>query len=1165
MFLKSLTLKGFKSFAEATTVEFEPGVTVVVGPNGSGKSNLVDAVAWVMGAQGPRSMRSGRMDDVIFAGTATRPALGRAEVALTIDNSSGRLPVGLAEVTVKRTLFRSGDSEYAINGAPCRLLDVQELLSNAGMGRQQHVIVGQGQLDEVLEARPEDRRLLLEEAAGVLKFRRRRERAERRLESTTADLERVSDLLREVRRQIRPLERQAEATRRHEQLATELRALRLYAAGVDLARFEARGQALSADLVAVTDQEREVLEGLSRLDEESEEVGEALGRHRVNDLGSLLGRVDALRARAGGLKAVVAERRRWAEAALAGPPDGDGEAALVQEQETVTAALAEAETAGRQVEEELAGLAHAEQELRDALAPFLAEGLAASGAREEDEASELRSRLAALGRGVERDQAELRRRADHRREREERNQALAGRMAAERANLEERRAEERSLEQAATAAQSALTEAERQVASVKDRLRHHQQEQQSWAGRAEALASALEEVRSRGGHTRLAGQPGVLGSLLDLVDVDPGWDAAVTAALGDAGPAVVVEGAAEALSAADHLDRSELPGTVLSLRSEEVAWPGPRMSPPPGPSVADLEAVRPHVRGASAKVEDLLDLLLERAMVADDWRTAARLSGADPSLVVVTRAGDRFSRFGWRFRGEAQPVTGARWAEAERRAAEAQEAVTALLDEVRRADGELARATEQWTATDRALRDRRAELHEASARLERLESELDTGTRLADDARRELALVEARLAADREEMAGLEVILADYQAGESERLQRRAEQEAERQRLDDRAHALRARRAELEVSAGRSKERHELLTGRLADLESRRRSLADRRQAEIERRQGLELTVATTGRLGPLVERCLEQLALVQSDLSQKQSAHRQQVAVLGHRLDELRQQRDAAEQSLTQLRERARRLELDHAEVRLRAEAVVESLGRELDVSAEEARSAEAPELPPGTTTAQRIRELDRELRLLGPVNPLAVTELDALSERSTFLEGQLEDVRSSRRELGQVIRSIDAEIMDVFAGTYADTAGHFEQLCTTLFPGGMGRLRLTDPDDLLRTGVDIEARPAGKQVRRLSLLSGGERSLVALAFLFAVFRSRPSPFYLMDEVEAALDDVNLMSFLELVKGFRDEAQLILVTHQKRTMEAGDCLYGITMRPGEPSQVVSEKVGARV
>jgi chromosome segregation protein len=1167
VFLKSLTLKGFKSFAEATTVEFEPGVTVVVGPNGSGKSNLVDAVAWVMGAQGPRTMRSGRMDDVIFAGTAARPALGRAEVTLTIDNSSGRLPVGLAEVTVKRTLFRSGESEYAINGAPCRLLDVQELLSDAGVGRQQHVIVGQGQLDEVLESRPEERRLLLEEAAGVLKFRRRRERAERRLESVASDLERVSDLLREVRRQQRPLERQAEATRRHGELSYELRALRLHSAGRELSRLAAREKALTDELAACREREQELLSSLAELDEETERRETEFRERRAADLASLLARFEAQNARAAGQKALVAERRRWAEAALAGISDDGSGAALEAEQQTLVAALAEAGSARREVEDGLVTLAAEERELAEARASLPDEQSSEGAGGEHAAASELRARLAALRHGVERDEEDLARRSGQLRQLELRLEELGARATAERASLERLQASGQTLEAGALEARRAAAEAEHRAQSAKDRHHRHQEEHQSFASRAEALALALDEARSRGGHSRVAGRPGVLGSLVDLIEVDPGWDAAVAAALGDARVAVVVEGMIEALAAAGDLQAAKLPGTVLATSAPDRSGEGSSAGGllPPGLAAGGLEPVRAHVRGAGASVERLLDVLLERVVVAGDWRAAAQASVADPTRVVVTLEGERFSCFGWRFRGEAQPVTAARFAEAERRAAEVKAAAEAALEEAGRAEAALVQARQEVEGAEQALRRHQAELADRAAKLDRLEAELASQSRHAEEARRQLQELSARRAADREEMARTERSLSFAEGDERRRLERQEEERASRERLEGRASALRDRRAELEVVAGRSKERHELLAARLAEVEARRQELSERRLADLERRQQLELTVAASARLGRLAERCIECLGAVGGELRRLEEAERARLAVAGQALDQLRGRRTATEQSLSEARERARRLELDRAEVRLRLEANVESLGRELGASPEEARQALAPELPAGVTAAQRERELDRELRLLGPVNPLAVTELDALSERAGFLEGQLEDVRASRRELGRVIRAIDAQIVEVFEKAFADTARHFEKLCATLLPGGMGRLRLTDPDDLLRTGVDVEARPAGKQVRRLSLLSGGERSLVALAFLFAVFRSRPSPFYIMDEVEAALDDVNLVSFLELVQEFKSEAQLILVTHQKRTMEAADCLYGVTMRPGQPSQVVSERVGASV
>ncbi|HEV8065371.1 MAG TPA: AAA family ATPase, partial [Acidimicrobiales bacterium] len=342
MYLKSLSLRGFKSFADPTTLEFEPGVTVIVGPNGSGKSNVVDAVAWVLGAQGPRVVRSSKMDDVIFAGTQKRAALGRAEVSLTIDNSSGKLPLDLAEVTITRTLFRTGESEYSMNGAACRLLDIQELLSDAGVGRQQHVIVGQGQLDQVLQARPEDRRAVIEDAAGILKFRRRRERAERRMEATEANLQRLQDMHREVRRQLRPLERQAEAARKHDSLATELRALKLYVAGSELTSLEARFEQATTLRATLRDKESRLVAGLADVESLVTASEAALLAEQQNDVATPLGEAETLRERGRGIANVIGERRRRIELALTASTEADVVASLEAESARIAAGLLQA-------------------------------------------------------------------------------------------------------------------------------------------------------------------------------------------------------------------------------------------------------------------------------------------------------------------------------------------------------------------------------------------------------------------------------------------------------------------------------------------------------------------------------------------------------------------------------------------------------------------------------------------------------------------------------------------------------------------------------------------------------------------------------------------------------------------------------------------------------
>jgi chromosome segregation protein len=420
--------------------------------------------------------------------------------------------------------------------------------------------------------------------------------------------------------------------------------------------------------------------------------------------------------------------------------------------------------------------------------------------------------------------------------------------------------------------------------------------------------------------------------------------------------------------------------------------------------------------------------------------------------------------------------------------------------------------------------------------------------RMADDAGRVAALMALLPALEAEEMAGRERAVA---------------QQAARRRLDERAQALRASRANLDVRASTIDERRRLLQRRSAEVESRLSAHRADRATAGERRVAMAQQGAALERLSAVVA---ERVAVLEAKVAELRALRQRQIGLVhdvAQRLDGQRRERTEAERDLTAVRERARRAELDEAEIRLRLETATETLRRDFECDPETARAAECPELAPGTSPEQRVRELERDLRLMGPINPLAVEEFAALQERHAFLEGQLEDVKAGRRDLAKVIRAIDAEIIDVFSAAYADVADNFSNLFATLFPGGTGRLRLSDPDNLLETGIEVEARPSGKNVKRLSLLSGGERSLVAMAFLFAVFRSRPSPFYLMDEVEAALDDVNLHRFLDLIREFRAEAQLVIVSHQKRTMEAADCLYGVTMQTAGASRVVSERVTA--
>ncbi|HET7488970.1 MAG TPA: chromosome segregation protein SMC [Acidimicrobiales bacterium] len=1159
MFLKSLTLKGFKSFAEATTLDFEPGITVVVGPNGSGKSNIVDAVAWVLGAQGPRTVRSSRMEDVIFAGTANKPALGRAEVSLTIDNTSGLLPVDFTELTVTRTLFRSGDSEYAINGVPCRLLDVQELLSDTGVGRQQHVIVSQGQLAAVLDARPEDRRGIIEEAAGVLKYRRRREKAERRLEATEGNLVRLQDLLREVRRQRRPLERQADAARRHDAVVEELRALRLHLAGRELVALDERRRAAVARRAELAGTEEKLRAYLSGLGGEIAGAEAEVARRSADDPSDGLVRFEGLRERARGLAAVLAERRRSVERELQSSVDADVVASLEAEESALAAALAAVEGEAGALAPEVERLVAAEAELAGERAGFEAEWGAVEpvpGSR----AAEVRGELGALRRAAEQRAAERERLAARHAAAAERAAALTAEAAALAAEVEELGEAAGRLAPAVAEAEGVRAAAEGALDAAEAARRAAEEARHRWAARAEALSTALDAARAREGAERLAGVAGVVGTLVELVEVDEGWEDAFEAAAGEAVAAVVVEGVDAARTALGALRRDD----EASVGAAVLALGGSGTPASAALHTAAGEPVRAHVASRHPGVETLLDTLLGHAVAVEGgWERALDLALDDPGLVVVTRQGDRFAAGGWRVGCSGTVAMRSALAEAQARAAEAEHEAAGAAGAVEPARAAVAasRAAEADAVRRRDATDNR--LAGSRATLERRRADLAEAEVERDALRDHLGELAERLDASEERAGELASLLPALEAEEAAGHERAAAARVARARLEERAAALVALRTDLEVRAGALEERRAMVAARRAEVAHRLRRSGGSPDAAAARRAALERRAAVLERLAAAVSGRLELVEAGLGRLHEHRRRHREALREAAGRLDALRARRAEAEQRLVQVADGAHRAELEASETAVRLEGAVEALRRDLDTDPNTATATVCPPLPDGVGAAERAATLERDLRTMGPVNPLALEELTELDERQRFVEEQLDDVKGSRRELSKVIAAVDAEIASSFAAAFADVSESFTELVTLLFPGGSGRLRLTDPGNLLDTGIEVEARPSGKAIRKLSLLSGGERSLVALAFLFAVFRSRPSPFYLLDEVEAALDDVNLHRFVGLIHEFRAHAQLLVVTHQKRTMEAADCLYGVSMAPGGSSKVLSERVAA--
>jgi len=1162
VFLKTLQIKGFKSFADAATIALEPGVTVVVGPNGSGKSNVVDAIGWVLGAQAPSTVRSQKMDDVIFAGSGNRPALGRAEVAITIDNSAGLLPIDFTEVTISRLLFRSGDSEYAINGVPCRLLDITDLLSDTGVGRQQHVIISQGNIDAVLNSRPEDRRLIIEEAAGVLKYRRRKERSQRRLAETDDHLTRVQDLLREVRRQLRPLERQAEAARRHGDLVAELTGLRLFVAGREVDRLR-RALERSALLEGQLRNEGDRLRaGLGTLDARIT-AGEAdLAALGGRDLSDLLVRFERLRERTRGIAALLVERLAGVDREISAAIDAAVVTSLEAERGELESS-AEQVGADRHVLEaesdELLRDEAALAELRTAFELEWGDGVVVPSG----EGAALRGEIAALTTAGERARVDEER-LGHRRgvigtrlerlglEHEELTTAMSAATAATPALQAEARTTLRSHE-----------DAESELSSASSAATDAEVEHSAWTARVEALALALDEARDRSGASRLSGLDGTLGTLAELVKVDDGWVDAFEAAASEALGAVVVADVAAARRGLRSLVDGDHVGAVIALGS--VASIG---SPISGPAFG--EPVRPHVRpsaragSAAAGVSALLDVLLERAVRVDGtWEAAVDASLRDPSAIVVTSHGGRYGSTGWRLRAAGAGATGAALDEAALRVdatASARDAARVRLDDARTL---LDRARSAAVAAERSLDANRLSIRELAERLERIEHDR---IELTDELRSldaHIAELVERTQGEAARLAELQDRVPEVERAEAEVDARALRLTAARDQIETSAATIAARRTDLEVRTAALDERRRYVEQRLAQVGERLSRLEFQQRSEASKHLELETRRSALGVLADAVGRMSSTIDDRLGALRDERRVQSEAARAATELLEGLRAQRSAAEGALETARTELQQSELAETETRLRLETLTETLRLDHDCGPDTAAATECPPLPDGVTAPARIRELERELRIMGPINPLALAEFTELSERHDLYVSQLDDIRQSRRELTKVIKAIDEEIVSVFASAYADVSENFSRLFEALFPGGQGRLSLTTPDDLLETGIELEARPSGKNVRKLSLLSGGERSLTALAYLFAVFRSRPSPFYVMDEVEAALDDVNLHRFLDLVAEFRDTAQLIIVSHQKRTMEAADILYGVTMEPGGSTKVISERAAS--
>ncbi|QIK83217.1 chromosome segregation protein SMC [Sanguibacter sp. HDW7] len=1182
MHLKTLTLRGFKSFASATTLSLEPGVTCVVGPNGSGKSNVVDALAWVMGEQGAKTLRGGKMEDVIFAGTSGRPPLGRAEVSLTIDNSDGALPIEYSEVTITRTLFRNGGSEYQINGAQCRLLDIQELLSDSGLGREMHVIVGQGRLDSVLRATPEERRGFIEEAAGVLKHRKRKEKALRKLDSMQGNLVRLGDLTTEIRRQLGPLGKQAEVARRAQAVQADVRDARARLLADDLVQLTSTLEQEKADETALRAEtervERELAEARSEL--AALEAAAAEAAPRLTEIAETWYRLSSLRERLRGTQQLATERVRLLGAPE--PAEQRSDPRVLEEQaERVRASEAElqaeveaaratldaaleartvAETAAKDAERAVATLLRGAADRREGLAR-LAGQVAAKRSRAEARAAE-----------IER----LREAADAARARGE---AAAGELGLLETEVEDVEEGEEGLDAAHEAALEVLEAARATLTDLRERLATARQDAVTARARTETLELSLDRKDAVGAvlasdDVALAE---VLGSLAALLTVEPGYEEAVAAALGPVADALAVGSVGGAVDVVRWLRTDDAGRASLVVAGVDA---------PEGPTVPDGSVLLADVVTTSAALAGAVRTLLAGHVVVDDLVAARTLVTAHPALTAVTRAGDVL--------GAVRAHGGSAAAPSVLHLQAALDASRAALADAERRETDLAARIETAAAREAEASDVHEEaldrLHESDAAIaaiaERL-GHLGAGVRAAqaeaDRAGAALEQAQAALVAEQAEHAELAARLEVAEAEPADSEEAVAEATAARDAAQQRATEARAAETEARLTLRTSEERARALAGRAASLDraaAAERQAAEKAQRRAARRaaQASRAQAVATG--AALAVRTAEE-SLAAATVAREQ-AEAERTARDG-RLAEVRARVESHAGRLRDLTDVAHRDELARAQQLLRIEQLHERAVAELGLDPEVLVDEHGPDRPvpalaedgtpevdedgtpvtrPYVRTEQekRLARAERDLARLGRVNPLALEEFAALEERHRFLVEQLDDLKRSRADLLQIVKEIDDRVERVFADAFRDTAAQFERVFARMFPGGEGRLVLTDPENMLTTGLEVEARPAGKKVKRLSLLSGGERSLTAVALLVAIFKARPSPFYVMDEVEAALDDTNLGRLLEVFRELQEDSQLIVVTHQKRTMEIADALYGVTMRDGVTT-VVSQRL----
>ncbi|MFT8638752.1 chromosome segregation protein SMC [Bifidobacterium sp.] len=1222
MYLKDLSLRGFKSFASATTLRFEPGITAVVGPNGSGKSNIVDALAWVMGEQGAKTLRGTSMEDVIFAGTSSRPPLGRAQVSLTIDNTDHALDIDYSEVTITRAIFRNGGSEYAINGTSCRLLDIQELLSDTGLGSQMHVIIGQGRLDSILRADPAGHRAFIEEAAGILKHRKRKERALRKLANTETNLSRLDDLLSEIHRQLGPLGRQARISKRADGIQITLRDARSRLLAEDAVTLGSRRDQVRADLTGaraeLLTQQRELVGIKTRIEQiEGLSTDSSPEMRKLNDGFNELTRVQE---RLRSLKVLAQERAESAKGRMQ-TAAGDDPRMLLSRAGEIDAQLEsqlhvvdELRLEYDRTTEERAGFEKRLASVRQTL-----NELRQSTQQRERQLSRLRELIAKEQSALQLSQSRARdfegQTGDLRRQLTD-IETQHAQISAQGESMDDEDIDARLVQ--AQAAYEAigmrLNEANERQRDVNGRII-------SLQAKADALNDTLES-RNASGALEKDDSIDVLGKLADFIRIEAGWEEPVAHALDAFANAVIVPNSEQIDSALRRSRNNRLGKAVLLSPSPDHGHDRHvelKSRKPVGSDSASFTSLAECVSvretndnesqislGIVRSIEVLLgdvaaveSLDQARAAIGHGWRQAVTVDG-DVVNAVGASGGSSLSQ------SDLSLVS--RRDAALQQVAELGETLEGLTASV----GQLGEEHRTARETLESLRTERAE---AQLRLKQMRASMnDLKHRIAQFEQR-IQQSDAKKAQARDDARNHSIKLDDLQEALKEAEGSSSEQtsfdELDRREksLDESLTKTREQEVEAKIAWNDAVSKSESLKRQSGMLRDEAKSASERRARIEQRNESLRKQSERAQTVSLATQQVIDLVEAAIAHAQQRRDALQSEASQHDAQLKALRAQRDEREPEVARLQDHEHSFDIERERLATQFGQLSQKVTDELGMNLTELVDGFGPDMPvpvldetgkpellegvdddagpdgkprhndddeTGTLSSERVRTVPysreqqqarlekarRDLAKLGKVNPLAAEEFESLESRNAFLNSQRNDVTQSRDDLLSLVRDLDSTMMDVFRTAFDDTAQAFEKVFSTLFPGGTGRLRLEDPDDLLHTGVIVEASPAGKRVRQLSLLSGGERSLTALALLFAIFTARPSPFYVMDEVEAALDDVNLTRLLNALQDLRSHAQLIVITHQQRTMSIADALYGITMRDDGVTAVVSQRMG---